>query len=167
MLTKELWLSIYLLCHDFLASISGNSISQNKLLHVLLWSFQARRFLWWLFHFFGTLALNSFLVLNWRCAFHNITSLFLVVPQWSIHLAWNTFLRHLLNQIACCAQPYWDSLCDSFYFFPQREYHPSPGKFYSQNLALWNELLSTNVVFRQNARFQILSHGFDVSLKLK
>lgn len=77
------------------------------------------------------------------------------------------FLRHLLNQIACCAQPYWDSLCDSFYFFLQREYHPSPGKFYSLSLALWSELLPTNVVFRQNARFQILSHGFDVSLKLK
>lgn len=129
MSTKELWLSIYLLCHVFLASISGNLISQNKLLHVLLWSFQARSFLWRLFNFFGTLALNCFLVLHWRCAFHNVTSLFLIIPQWYIHLAWNSFLRHLLHQLERCAQLYWDSLCYSFYFFLRENIIPHLASF--------------------------------------
>lgn len=67
-------------------------------------------------HFLWYLALNSFLVFDWGCAFHNATPLFLIIPQWPIHLAWNTFLRYLLNQIACCAQPYWGFLWYSFYF---------------------------------------------------
>lgn len=105
-------------------------------------------------------ALNSLLILNPRCTFHNVASLFLNITQCPMPLAWKPLL-HLLNQFAHCIHPYWDSFCDSFYCFLRERIISHLAIF-----ILWTWLLQVDIFLLmwcsdKNARFQILLHGFD------